>query len=105
MQNGHPTYTKAFKVEAVKLVETSGKSKSQIAQDLGISDSSLSRWCQEYGEHGEQAFPGSGHQLPEQEEVRQLKRELEVVRMERDILKRAMLLRSTTANEQRYTSR
>ena len=41
MQNGHPTYTKEFKVEAVKLVETSGKSKSQIAQDLGISDSSL----------------------------------------------------------------
>jgi transposase len=90
MQNGHPTYTKEFKVEAVKLVETSGKSKSQIAQDLGISDSSLSRWCQQYGEHGELAFPGSGRQLPEQEEVRQLKRELEVVRMERDILKKLL---------------
>lgn len=92
MQNGHPTYTKEFKVEAVKLAETSGKSKSQIAQDLGISDSSLSRWCQEYGAHGEQAFPGSGHQLPEQEEIRQLKRELEVVRMERDILKKAVAI-------------
>jgi transposase-like protein len=32
--------------------------------------------------------PSSGHQLPEQEEVRQLKRELEVVRMERDIFSR-----------------
>jgi transposase len=92
MQNGHPTYTKAFKVEAVKLAETSGKSKTQIAQDLGISDSSLSRWCQQYGEHGEQAFPGSGHQQPEQEEIRQLKRELEVVRMERDILKKAIAI-------------
>lgn len=88
MQNGHRTYTKEFKIEAAKLVQTSGKSMSQVAQDLGVSDSSLSRWCRECGAHGEQAFPGSGHQLPEQEELRRLKRELEVVRMERDILKK-----------------
>lgn len=70
MQNGHQTYTKEFKIEAAKLVQTSGKSMTQVAQDLGIFDSSLSRWCQQYGEHGRQAFPGSGHQLPEQEELR-----------------------------------
>lgn len=92
MQNGHPTYTKAFKMEAAKLVQTSGKSMSQVAQELGVSDSSLSRWCREFGVHGEQAFPGSGHQTPEQEEVRRLKRELEVVRMERDILKKAVAI-------------
>lgn len=63
---------------------------SLVAQDLGVSDSSLSRWYQQFGTHGEQAFPGSGHQLPEQEEVRRLKRELEVVRMERDILKKPL---------------
>lgn len=92
MQNGHRTYTKEFKVEATKLVQTSGKSMSQVAQDLGISDSSLSRWCQHSGEHGAQAFPGSGHQVPEQEELRRLKRELDVVRMERDILKKAVAI-------------
>ena len=70
MQNGHKTYTKEFKEEAA----------------------SLSRWCQKWNTHGEQAFPGSGHQLPEQEEVRRLKRELEVVRMERDILKKAVAI-------------
>jgi transposase len=89
MQNGHPTYTKEFKMEAGELVQTSGKSMSQVAQELGVSDSSLSRWCREFGAYGAQAFPGSGHQVPEQEEVRRLKRELEVVRMERDILKKA----------------
>ena len=34
-----PTYTKEFKQQAVQLFETSGKSKTQIARDLGISDS------------------------------------------------------------------
>ena len=37
-------------------------------------------------------LPSSGHQLPEQEEIRQLKRELEVMRMERDILKKAIAI-------------
>lgn len=92
MQNGHQQYTREFKLEAVKLVSTSGKSMNRVAQELGISDSSLSRWCRQLSEHGEQAFPGSGHQLPEQEELRQLKRELEVVRMERDILKKAIAI-------------
>lgn len=92
MQNGHPTYTKEFKVEAAKLMQTSGKSMSQVAQELGVSDSSLSRWCQQFGAQGEHAFPGSGHQIPEQEEIRRLKRELEVVRMERDILKKAVAI-------------
>ncbi|MBO0795523.1 MAG: transposase [Ktedonobacteraceae bacterium] len=89
MQNGHQTYTKEFKMESAKLVQTSGKSMSKVAEEIGVSDSSLSRWCRQYGVHGEQAFPGSGHQVPEQEEIRRLKRELEVVRMERDVLKKS----------------
>lgn len=44
MQNGYQTDTKECKIEAVKLVQTSGKSMSQVAQNLGVSDSSLSRW-------------------------------------------------------------
>jgi transposase len=35
-------------------------------------------------------FPGSGHQTPQEEEIRQLKRENEVLRQERDILKKAL---------------
>jgi transposase len=92
MQNGHPTYTKEFKMQAAELAKNSSKSMSQVAQDLGVSESRLFRWCQHYGEHGEQAFPGSGHQLPEQEEIRRLKRELDVTRMERDILKKAIAI-------------
>ncbi len=90
MGKSQPTYTKEFKQQAVKLFETSGKNKSQIARDLGVSDSALSKWCKELGEHGEEAFPGKGHQTPLEEENRRLRREIEVLRQEREILKKAM---------------
>ena len=43
MSKSQPTYSKEFKQEAVRLFETSGKSKTQIARDLGISDSAGSQ--------------------------------------------------------------
>ena len=90
MGKSQPTYTKEFKQQAVQLFETSGKSKTQIARDLGISDSALNKWCKEFGEHGEEAFPGKGHQTAMEEENRKLKREIEILRQERDILKKAV---------------
>jgi transposase len=90
MTKSQPSYTKEFKQEAVKLVETSNKSKTEIARDLGISDSALSKWCKEFGTLGEQAFPGKGHQTALEEEIRQLKRENELLRQERDLLKKAV---------------
>jgi transposase len=70
-------------------VQRSGKSQAQIARDLGIADSTLHHWCKGFAEAGSQAFPGSGHQTEASEEVRRLKRELEVTRQERAILKKA----------------
>jgi transposase len=90
MNKVQPSYTKEFKQEAVSLFKTSGKSKTQIARDLGVSDSALSKWCKEYGEQGEDAFPGKGHQMPIEEENRRLKRENEILRQEREIRKKAM---------------
>jgi len=92
MQSEHRAYEKTFKIEAVHLVQTSGKSISQIAKDLGIPDSNLCRWCQQYGVGGEQAFVGSGHVPPQEEEVRRLRRENELLRQERDILKKAVAI-------------
>jgi len=94
MAKRHKTYTREFKVEAVRLVKSSGKPMSQVARDLGVSDSALSRWCQQLAQQGEQAFPGSGHQTAQEEEIRRLKRELEVTRQERDILKKVISIYS-----------
>ena len=90
MPKGQRTFTKEFKLEAVRLVKTSGKSISQVARDLGIGDSTLHHWCHQLAEQGEQAFPGSGHQTAQEEEIRRLKRELEVTRQQRDILKKVL---------------
>ena len=86
MSKTQPTYTREFKQQAVQLFESSEKSKTQIARDLDISDSALSKWCKEYGELREEAFPGKGIE----EENKRLKREIEILRQERDILKKAV---------------
>jgi transposase len=90
MSRTQPVYSKEFKQQAVELFKTSGKSKSHIARDLGISDSALHKWCKECEEQGQEAFPGKGHQMAVEEENRKLKREIEVLRQERDILKKAV---------------
>lgn len=83
-------YTKEFKEEAVRLVQTSGKPIAQIARELGISDSAIHAWRKEFAEHGKEAFPGKGHQTELEEENRRLKREVERLQQERDILKKAV---------------
>jgi len=69
------------------LAQTSGKPIAQVARKLGISDTSIHQWRKELAAHGDEAFPGSGHQTAKEEELRRLKRELEVTKQERDILK------------------
>lgn len=90
MAKQQPSYTKEFKQEAVHLVESSQKSKSEIARDLGISASALSKWCKALGNDGEQAFPGKGRQTALEEERRRLPRENEVLTQERDRVKQAV---------------
>jgi transposase len=85
-------YDREFKLEAVRLLETSGKSANQLEKDLGIGKGNLSRWRREFAKEGEEAFPGHGRLTPEQEEVRRLRRELEIARQEREILKKAIAI-------------
>ena len=83
-------YTKEFKEEAVRLAQTSGKPIAQIARELGISDSAIHGWRKELAKHGKEVFPGKGHQTDLEEENRRLRRELERVQQERDILKKVV---------------
>ena len=90
------TYTQEFKREAVRLAQTSGKPIAHVARELGISDASIHQWRKELAAHGQETFSGSGHQTAQEEELRRLKRELEVTRQERDILKKALIVFSKT---------
>jgi transposase len=92
MKTTRRAYTRQFKREAVRLVETSGRSATQIERELGIGATCLSRWKREFAAEGEQAFPGHGRLSEEQERIRQLEREVEILRQEREILKRAVAI-------------
>ncbi len=89
MRQSTRTFTLEFKQEAVQLLATSGKSGIALAKELGISDSVLYRWRKELHANGAVAFPGKGHQTDLEEEVRRLRRENDLLRQERDILKKA----------------
>lgn len=78
-------FTEEFKLEAVRLIETSGRTIKQIADDLGIGLSTLTRWKRIYREADLLAGP---HDDVSQELAR-LRKENLILRQEREILKRA----------------
>ncbi len=83
-------YTKEFKLEVVRASYETDKSQAQFAADIGIGKSTLTNWRAAFKKSGEQAFPGSGYQTPDDAELTRLKRELRQARQERDILKKAL---------------
>jgi transposase len=92
MSKKRRNYTREFKQEALELWRSSGKSAQQIEEDLGISHGLLYKWQGDVQRAGEAAFPGHGQVSASEAEVRQLQRELAVVREERDILKKAVAI-------------
>jgi transposase len=85
-------YSREYKLEVLELLCTSGKSKAQLERELGLYPGQLRAWQQALSHDGEQAFPGSGHQSENDDEVRRLRRENEILRQERDILKKALAI-------------
>ena len=85
-------YTKEYKVEAVRLIFEEGRSLSEVARELGTAQSLLHRWKKKSEEGKIDPFPGQGRLSPEDEELRQLRRENKRLRMERDILKKAVAI-------------
>ena len=76
--------TAEFKADAVRLVEESGGQVAKVAKELGIYDSSLGNWVHQARAEAEGAPTAS-----ERAEIRELRRELERVTRERDILGKA----------------
>jgi len=94
MKKKRNRYDGEFKLNSVKLVLNSKGERTMkaIAEDLGINYWVLVQWKKEYEEFGESAFLGKKPLSVEQDELRRLKKELETVKMERDILKKAMAI-------------
>ena len=83
-------YDTQFKLDALRLVETSDRAVSDIAKDLGIARELLYKWKRDLEADPKHAFPGKGKRKPEEDHVRKLEHELKRVTEERDILKKAL---------------
>ena len=78
-------FTPEFKAEAVEMVDAAGGNIAQVAKELGVYDSTLGNWVRDARERAKGA-PTS----EERQEIRELRRELERTRRERDILAKAV---------------
>lgn len=83
------TFSKEFKIEAVRLMTEGGRRGTDVARELGIRVELLYAWKARYREDAENAFPGKGHLPADQEELVRLRRENARLKEERDILKKA----------------
>ena len=81
-------FSREFKIEAVKLVRERGVSAAQAARNLDVHENVLRKWVKEFGTDPTKAFPGHGQMKPEQQEIERLRREVQKLKTERDILKR-----------------
>lgn len=86
---GRRTFSREFKLEAVRLVRDRGVAVVQACRDLDIAESVLRRWIKESEADPRHAFPGQGQMRPEQQEIDRLRREVAKLKAERDILKKA----------------
>lgn len=76
-------------LEAVRLIKDRGVSYAQASEDLGVHTSQLRDWVKKFADDPDCAFPGQGKMKPEQLEIARLKREVNKLKAERDILKKA----------------
>jgi transposase len=83
---GYKKYTDEFKGEVLGMVAEGSRNVAQLERDLDISPGLIYKWQQRYRVQGEQLQPSA--ERAEQAELRRLKRELEIVKQERDILKK-----------------
>jgi len=84
------TYTREFKLQAVKMITDQGLSVAEVARRLGVTEGALRDWRAAAQEHGDAAFPGHGTPpTPADDEVRRLRAENARLRAERDLLKKA----------------
>lgn len=82
-------YSKEFKVEAVKLAEQLG-SRAKAARQLGVSASSVWKWQNECQLLGQDAFPGKGRLVPQDQLIRDLERKVKRLELEKEVLKKAI---------------
>jgi transposase len=86
----HRHFSREFKMDAIQLVTEKKMPVRKVAEELDIHPNLLHLWKRKYLKEGEKAFHGKGRIAPEKAEIRQLRKDLERIKEERDILKKAL---------------
>ena len=89
MKQKNNRYDAAFKKEISQLYLEGHREASSLAEELGIHVNSIYRWAEQYRSDPENAFPGSGHMTPDEEELAKAKRRVRELEEEVEILKKA----------------
>jgi transposase len=82
-------YPREFKIEVVRRLESGEKSLSEICRELNLSQTYVSRWRAEFSKKGERAFPRKPKDEPLSNEAAALRKEIERLKEENEILKKA----------------
>src|SRR5215210_2601520 len=82
-------YDREFREGAVRIVEETGKPIAQVARDLGVNEGTLGNWVARAREAREGT---EGLSRGDIEELKRLRAEVAELRMERDVLKRSVVL-------------
>jgi transposase len=98
MAGKRKAYAPEFKLAAVKMITDQKLSVAEVARRLGVTENRLHDWKKTVLEKGADAFPGSGHLPPQDEEIRKLRAEVKRLEAERDILKKATAFFATQSN-------
>src|ERR1043165_6696662 len=91
MRRTRRTFTSEYKLEVVGML-SAGRSVSSVARGPDLDPKLLRRWREELKQEGAGAFPGKGYLHPEEAELKRLHGEIERLREEREILKKALAI-------------
>jgi transposase len=83
-------YTEEFRCEVLRMAEGTEKPIGELEKDLGLSQGLIRQWQQRYRTDDARRALQPSSEREAEAEIRRLKRELEIVTQERDILKKAI---------------
>ena|SRR2546425_1748218 len=89
MSKTRKTYAAEFKLQAVRMVADQHLAVAEVARRLGVTEGRLHDWLKAFRARGPEAFPGHGRLSLQDEELHRLRAEVQRLKAERDILKKA----------------
>ena len=100
-KRAYKTYTREFKLEAIRLSKESDKPVTQVARELGLRVNQIYKWRKQLEEKQDHAFSGKGAATDKDAEIRCLKKALAASQEDTEFLKKRLCSSRRTSHEVR----